>query len=216
MSEITFTRAAGKTDRIIAQGHLLGPDESFAADLSRVHPVTLKMVDDGELTASPTLDPFVIEAGKSILFEDPRFEDPVESFKGATIGKTSPLLKHAMHEGERASQVVFEGDDGPQAFATGVTVTLVMRDGDGNDILSNSAFEVNVNLTAGGSNPATSPVIAVSTINQVAGDTGRVRLRSGKATFVITAADDGTVQLGMQEASRTGITITDTTEIDLT
>lgn len=214
MSETTYLNPVGSGETIIAQGHDLAPGESFAVDLAGLRPDTIKAVDDGKLTATPTLSAEILEAGRGLLHDDTRWTNPVTS-QFDKYGRTSQLLKHMVSQAILNTQIVFESDNGPKAFATGVEVTIEVRDAAGNPDFSNSGLKVKINLVAFGTLPAGAPSFTVNSINVDPDDATKVIFRSGRARITVKGTSAGDVRVGLQEPSRS-LTVTDLTDLSLT
>lgn len=221
MGNYTLTNPAGSLQTVLAQGHALAPGETLPLSLDQMRVGTIKLVDDGDLTSAPAIPDFVLEAAKGVGREAKEFNGPITNImSGLELANTRALLRHATYGAERATEVVVEGSDSPQAAATGVRVRFVLRDAGGDDDYSNSGFGFRVTAVGVGSLPAAGITVTPDPENVDPDRVGTanspfVLLRAGKACVTITAVTPGDVDVDMQEATR-ALTITDETQVSLT
>jgi hypothetical protein len=214
----TIEMNAGESPRILA-GALVRATKSVTLPLERIDASVVEAVDDGVATATPTLPAWLIEAGKTVKnIRALPLNRPLETVKDY-VKDPGRIMTQAAAEAVRASAVVFDTTDTPQAKETGVTVHLVIQDADGNDQVLNSAFELELTVAgSGGSQQADDLAIAPDADHVVSGDGNEdyVRFINGRAKAVVTAGTAGEATVSMANASRAGITISDTQVITLT
>lgn len=206
--DYTITLPGGASEAIIANGALIRPGGTLDLDLSRVDPGVFQYINDGTVTVSPAMDPEIIEAGLSALHEDQTLPLPIAT---AADFRRKSNLKNAIYAAHRATNVVFQSTNSPQAAATGVECILILRDADGNDDLTTNALTITFGI--GG---ITNQVITIPSDHQIdSSTTNVVKFRNGRARFTVVG-DAGSGTVSMSATSRgTLLTISDTASITL-
>lgn len=215
MAKYTITNPAAATSTAIVQGHDLAPGEKTDFELHELQPQTVVDVDDAILTSTPALPAIVLEQARAAKKVDPRFTEPLSRIQDV-FGKTSHLFQSMVQAAQDDNQVVVESTDTPKAKATGVKVTFEMRDSGGTAQLLSGGFRFKVSAVGVASAPATGISIAVDAENAVSGEADVVEIKNGRGSIVVTSTGADTVHISMFNGSRTGITITDIEEVELT